>query len=125
MSNIGSDFTVGVIQLMFVGHIGTIEMSAAALGNSFCNVTGFSLNVGLLSAMDTLVSQAHGAKEMRKIGQVTNQSLLMLGLVTLLMCPVWMVCYTCIIKNSSSVYFIIFLVIWSNITIFRTTRRNY
>ena len=91
MTNIGADFLIGIIQLMFVGHIGSTEMAAAALGASYCNVSGFSLNVGLLTAMDTLVSQAFGAKEMRKIGEVTNQSLLMVGVVTILVFPLWMV----------------------------------
>lgn len=46
-----------VISLIFVGHLGTFEMSAAVLGTSFSNVSGFALMVGLSSALETLCGQ--------------------------------------------------------------------
>lgn len=92
-SMIGADFLIGVTQTMFVGHIGALELAAATLSTTFCNVTGFSIAVGLLTAMDTLSSQAYGAKDYKQIGNVTNQSFFALGLVTLTICPIWMVIF--------------------------------
>ena len=46
-----------VISLIFVGHLGTHAMSAAVLGTSFSNVSGFALLTGLSSAMETLCGQ--------------------------------------------------------------------
>jgi MATE family, multidrug and toxin extrusion protein len=46
--------SLGLCNILFVGHIGQLELAAAALGNMYLNVTGYSVVVGLLSAMDTL-----------------------------------------------------------------------
>ena len=46
-----------LISLMFVGHLGTFELSAAVLANSALNITGFAFLVGLASAMETLCGQ--------------------------------------------------------------------
>ena len=87
----GADFVINVIQLMFVGHIGSTEMAATALGASFCNVTGYSVSIGLLSAMDTLTSQAHGANQPKQIGATVQQSIIVLAGYCVLILPIWMV----------------------------------
>ena len=46
-----------LISLIFVGHLGTFELSAAVLANSALNITGFAFLVGLASAMETLCGQ--------------------------------------------------------------------
>ena len=87
----GSDFLINVIILMFIGQLGALEMAAVTLASSFCNVTGFSVLSGLLTAYDTLASQAYGANKPKNIGIATNQSLLGCGIVSVLILPVWMV----------------------------------
>jgi Na+-driven multidrug efflux pump len=69
---------LGVINVIYLGHIGAVELAAASLGNMFVNISGFSLGIGyfclkptarvltdcnirLCSAIDTLGSQAFGA----------------------------------------------------------------
>eukprot|EP00933_Yihiella_yeosuensis_P003147 TRINITY_DN10560_c2_g1_i3.p1 TRINITY_DN10560_c2_g1~~TRINITY_DN10560_c2_g1_i3.p1 ORF type:complete len:515 (+),score=82.29 TRINITY_DN10560_c2_g1_i3:74-1546(+) len=50
---------------LFIGHHGTKEMLAAVgIGNMLQNCFGLSIGIGLASALDTLVSQAHGAGDM-------------------------------------------------------------
>jgi len=49
-----------LISLHFAGALGTLELAAAALSTTLCNVTGMSLSVGLSSAMTTLTAQAKG-----------------------------------------------------------------
>ena len=46
------------------GHVGDgeEELAAAALAITFTNVTGLSVGIGLLCAIDTLCSQAYGAR---------------------------------------------------------------
>ena len=85
--SLGGDFLIGVIQLMFVGHLGSTEMAAAALGSSYSKVTGQSVILGLLSAMDTLVSQCYGAKKYKQIGDATNLSIVVVIVTSLLILP--------------------------------------
>ena len=87
----GADFLISVIQLMFVGHMGSTEMAGVALAASFCNVTGYSVVIGLLSAMDTLIAQAFGAQKPEQIGVTVQQSLVVIVLYTFLILPVWFV----------------------------------
>lgn len=49
-----------LISLRFVGGMGALELAAAALATTLCNVTGLSLSVGLSSALSTLSGQAKG-----------------------------------------------------------------
>jgi len=90
MLTYGSDYLVTIIQLIFVGHLGSVEMAGAALGTSFCNVTGFSVALGLLSALDTLTAQAYGAKKLDRVGAAVQQSVVALALVSVLVLPLWM-----------------------------------
>ncbi|CAE8698454.1 unnamed protein product [Polarella glacialis] len=49
---------------LFIGHHGSIdELAAVGIGNMLQNCCGLSIGIGLTSAMDTLISQAHGAGE--------------------------------------------------------------
>ena len=49
-----------LVSLRFVGGIGSLELAAAALAATICNVTGLSVSVGLSSALTTLAAQARG-----------------------------------------------------------------
>jgi len=52
--------TLGMVDVWFVGHLGGDYLSAASLGNAYTICLQY-FPVGLLSAMETLVSQAEGA----------------------------------------------------------------
>ena len=47
---------------MLVGHLSPVYLGAATMGLMFVNVTGISLCYGGMSSLDTLCSQAFGAK---------------------------------------------------------------
>jgi len=64
-------------------------MAGAALAASYCNVTGYSVIIGLLSAMDTLTSQAYGANKPRQIGVTVQQSVVVVILYSILVLPLW------------------------------------
>jgi MATE family multidrug resistance protein len=55
---------LGSIDVAFVGHLGQIELAASALGNAYFISLSLVI-VGILSAQDTLVSQAEGMKNER------------------------------------------------------------
>jgi len=54
--------------LIFIGKYGPNYLGAATIGNMICNVSGYSLGIGMCSALDTLISQAYGAKAYHLIG---------------------------------------------------------
>ncbi|XP_068503254.1 protein DETOXIFICATION 16-like isoform X1 [Phaseolus vulgaris] len=71
----GPLFTVGVLQysmqvisVMFVGHLGEVPLSGASLATSFASVTGFNLLMGMASALDTLCGQSFGAGQHHMVG---------------------------------------------------------
>ena len=53
---------LGFIEIIYLSHLGTKELAAAGLGVIYCNGSGFSFGIGMLSAFDTLASQAFGTK---------------------------------------------------------------
>lgn len=44
-------YSVQIIAVMFVGHLGELSLSGASMALSFSSVTGFSLLVSLLSSL--------------------------------------------------------------------------
>ncbi|KAI6650194.1 Multidrug and toxin extrusion protein 1-like [Oopsacas minuta] len=80
-----------VISLFFTGHIGEggVYLDGAALALSFANISCKSIMIGLSSGMDTLCSQAYGAKNYPLVGLYFQRALL-IGLVSCL--PIIAVC---------------------------------
>lgn len=56
-------YSIQIISLMFVGHLGELSLSSAAIATSFAGVTGNSLLLGMGSALETLCGQAYGARQ--------------------------------------------------------------
>ena len=68
-----------------VGHTSSTHLAAAALGNMYANAFGFSILYGLSSAVDTLASQAVGARNYRRVPEVAQRGL---AIMTLLSIPI-------------------------------------
>jgi MATE family multidrug resistance protein len=66
---------MGVTDNIFLGHIGKNEIAGAMLGASY-SYCSLYFGIGLIFALDTLVSQAFGAKSYRVIGTYTQTALL-------------------------------------------------
>ncbi|CAM6117234.1 unnamed protein product [Calypogeia fissa] len=76
-------YSVVTTAVMFVGHLGEVELSSASLANSFAVVSGFSFMMGLGTGLETLCGQAYGAKRYHLLGVylqsaiiVTNSTLI-------------------------------------------------
>ncbi|RZC61360.1 hypothetical protein C5167_023149 [Papaver somniferum] len=50
-------YCLQLISVMFVGHLGKLSLSGASMATSLASVTGFSLLMGMGSALDTLCGQ--------------------------------------------------------------------
>ncbi|XP_039117973.1 protein DETOXIFICATION 16-like [Dioscorea cayenensis subsp. rotundata] len=72
---------IQIISLSFVGHLGDLPLSAASMAASISGITGMSILMGMLNALDTLCGQAYGAKEYHLLG-IYLQRAMLLNVVT-------------------------------------------
>jgi MATE family multidrug resistance protein len=80
------------VSLAFCSRIkedSSLELDAVGFSLSVINITGFSVAVGMGSAVDTLAAQAYGAKEFHKVGVYLQRAILILLLCTLPVYAVW------------------------------------
>eukprot|EP00128_Syssomonas_multiformis_P014961 Colp12_sorted_trinity150504_noHs@14191 len=83
------EMSPGIVSVAFVGHLpGQLYLDASALATMFSNVTGLSIGFGLTTALDTLASQANGAKNYKLIGVYVQRGLLIIALACV---PIWAV----------------------------------
>ncbi|KAG6573927.1 Protein DETOXIFICATION 12, partial [Cucurbita argyrosperma subsp. sororia] len=66
-----SQFLLQMVTMMMVGHLGELALSSSAVAISISGVTGFSVLLGLSSALETLCGQAYGARQYQKLGTQT------------------------------------------------------
>uniref|UniRef100_A0ACD5WKN5 Uncharacterized protein n=1 Tax=Avena sativa TaxID=4498 RepID=A0ACD5WKN5_AVESA len=78
-----------LVSVMFVGHLGELPLAGASLATSLANVTGFSLLVGMSSALDTLCGQAFGAGQHHLLGVYKQRATLVLALACVPIAAVW------------------------------------
>ncbi|OAP08720.1 hypothetical protein AXX17_AT2G30900 [Arabidopsis thaliana] len=110
-------FCLQIISVMFVGHLGSLPLSAASIATSFASVTGFTFLVssfyqpslsiiksfysfttkklftseqmGTASAMDTVCGQSYGAKMYGMLGIQMQRAMLVLTLLSVPLSIVW------------------------------------
>lgn len=80
-----------VILLMFVGRLGETEAAAAGLANFYIAVTGIAFCTGLLSAEDTLCSQAFGAGNFKRVSLIFQRSVVIIMVVAVPVSILWLV----------------------------------
>merc|ERR1712196_116957 len=68
-------FLMTVVDLLFIGHLGTHELAAAGLGANYFSILQHPI-FGTCSALDTLLSQAYGAEQMSSYRTWTQTGLL-------------------------------------------------
>ncbi|CAK8534214.1 unnamed protein product [Lathyrus sativus] len=83
------NFGINLISVMFVGHLGELSLSGASMATSFASVTGFSLLVGMASALDTLCGQSYGAKQYHMLGVHMQRAMLILMIVAIPLAVIW------------------------------------
>jgi multidrug resistance protein, MATE family len=74
--------TLGVVDTIMVGHVGVLELDAAALGNLWLMGT-MIFGLGVIFGMDPLVSQAHGSGDRRTVALTLQR-----GIVIAVACSV-------------------------------------
>ncbi|KAK6122389.1 hypothetical protein DH2020_043899 [Rehmannia glutinosa] len=82
-------YCLQVISVMFVGHLGELPLSSASMATSFASVTGFSVLLGMGSALETLCGQAYGAKQYHMLGVYTQRAILTLLVLSIGLAVIW------------------------------------
>ncbi|XP_023005105.1 protein DETOXIFICATION 16-like [Cucurbita maxima] len=82
-------YCLQMISVMFVGHLGELPLSGASMATSFASVTGFSLLVGMASALDTFCGQSYGAKQYHMLGIHMQRAMVVLLLVSIPLAVIW------------------------------------
>ncbi|HEV8579054.1 MAG TPA: MATE family efflux transporter [Thermoanaerobaculia bacterium] len=73
---------MGVVDTIMLGHLSAGALAAGALGH-MVTITLLMMGYGVLSALDPLVSQAHGAGDARAVGDHLQRGLVMAAALTL------------------------------------------
>ena len=80
-----SQFANNILSQAFIGHLGAKELAASALAISYMNVMCQTINYGLATGQETVVSQANGARRYREVGLCLQRGLIVLLISQLLM----------------------------------------
>ncbi|XP_052200270.1 protein DETOXIFICATION 12-like isoform X1 [Diospyros lotus] len=84
-----SQYLLQVVSTMMVGHLGELYLSSSSLAISLSSVSGFSLLLGMASALETLCGQAYGAQQYHKLGTQTYTAIFSLIIVCLPLSIIW------------------------------------
>lgn len=82
-------FSLHIISLMMVGHLGELALSSASMATSFAYVTGFSLLLGMASALETICGQSYGAEQYHMVGIHTQRAMVLLLLISIPISVIW------------------------------------
>ncbi|XP_074269730.1 protein DETOXIFICATION 16-like [Silene latifolia] len=82
-------YCIQVISVMFVGHLGELQLSSASLATSFASVTGFYVLLGMASALETLCGLSYGARKYGMLGIYTQRAMLVLLVSCVPLAVVW------------------------------------
>ena len=78
---------VQFIDNVMVGQLGTAELAAISLGNSFV-VIAMSIGIGFSTAITPLVAEADGAKNKSRVTQIFEHSFLICFILGILLCSI-------------------------------------
>ncbi|XAR50237.1 hypothetical protein NMG60_11004507 [Bertholletia excelsa] len=75
-------YSLQMVSIMFVGHLGELSLSSASMAASFASVTGFSLMLGMGGALETFCGQAYGAGQYQMLSVHMQRAMLVLTLTS-------------------------------------------
>ncbi|RKP10297.1 mate-domain-containing protein [Thamnocephalis sphaerospora] len=82
--------SIDITSVFSLGHLGAQELAASALGTMFIAVTGWSVALGMATALDTLASQAYTASpDPRMLGIYLQRAILVLMLMAVPIAGLW------------------------------------
>ncbi|XP_060670780.1 protein DETOXIFICATION 16-like [Ziziphus jujuba] len=82
-------YSLQMISVMFIGHLGELTLSSSSMATSFAGVTGFSIMLGMGGAVETFCGQAYGAKQYHMLGVHMQRAMLVLLLICFPIALLW------------------------------------
>ncbi|XP_057868199.1 protein DETOXIFICATION 16 [Cryptomeria japonica] len=82
-------YSLQVVSVMVVGHLGELALSSASIATSFASVTGITVLIGMGSALETQCGQAYGAKEYHLLEIYVQRAIFALFCVSIPLAVVW------------------------------------
>ncbi|ODV98337.1 hypothetical protein PACTADRAFT_48117 [Pachysolen tannophilus NRRL Y-2460] len=79
--------SLSVASVFSVGHLGSTELAAVTIGAMTANISAYSLIQGLATCLDTLCSQAYGAKKYHLVGMYFQKCT---ALIFTIFLPIWL-----------------------------------
>lgn len=71
-------YSRSIFSMLFLGHLGDIQLAAGSLAIAFANITGYSVLSGLALGMEPLCSQAFGAQRPKLLSLTLHRSVIFL-----------------------------------------------
>eukprot|EP01018_Ginkgo_biloba_P014506 Gb_32573 [translate_table: standard] len=72
------NYVMSMASQIFSGHLGSLELAAASLGNNGIQIFAYGMMLGMGSAVETLCGQAYGAKKYEMLGIYMQRSAVIL-----------------------------------------------
>ncbi|KAK7314619.1 hypothetical protein VNO77_33146 [Canavalia gladiata] len=82
-------YSLQMISLMFIGHLDELLLAGASLATSFAKVTGFSVLIGMSSALDTFCGQSYGAQQYHMVGIHMQRAMVVIMIITIPLSIIW------------------------------------
>ncbi|XP_008781774.2 protein DETOXIFICATION 49-like [Phoenix dactylifera] len=79
-----------LISMLFLGHLGHVELAAGALSVSFANITGYSIFSGLAMGMEPTCGQAYGAQKWSLLSLTLHRTIAFLLLISIPISLLWL-----------------------------------
>ncbi|KAF2285221.1 hypothetical protein GH714_039042 [Hevea brasiliensis] len=76
--------------MLFLGHLGDLELAAGSLAIAFANITGYSVLSGLALGMEPLCSQAFGAQRPKLLSVTLHRSVIFLLVSSIPISLLWL-----------------------------------
>ncbi|CAM6050639.1 unnamed protein product [Sphagnum compactum] len=82
-------YSITIVAIIYVGHLGELELSSASIATSFASVTGYTLLLGMGSGLETLCGQAYGAHQYESVGVYLQAAIFCMLLVCIPVAVLW------------------------------------
>lgn len=83
-------YSRSILSMLFLGHLGDLELAAGSLAIAFANITGYSVLSGLALGMEPLCSQAFGAHRPKLLCLTLHRSVIFLLVSSLPISILWL-----------------------------------